>query len=96
MNTPKHPQKRAQPCTRSFAGVAVDLALAIPIIIARPFADTVAHRGMGWMTAAVALPFVCVQLRAVSRNVLGDERLARSACPRGHPPKTAARPSLAR
>jgi hypothetical protein len=52
-------------------------ASAITIIIPRPFVDTVADRGMGWMTAPVALPFVGVQLRAASRNVFGDEGPAR-------------------
>jgi hypothetical protein len=55
----------------------MDFALAITIT--RPFAYTVANRGMGWMTTSVALPFVRVQLRAVSPNVFGDERLARVA-----------------
>ena len=56
----------------------MDFASAITIIISRPFVDTMADRGMGWMTAPVALPFVGVQPRAASRNVFGEEG---TACP---------------
>jgi hypothetical protein len=58
MNTPKHPQKRAQSCTSSFASVAVDLALAITLIIARPLAHAVTDGRMGRMTATIARPFI--------------------------------------
>src|SRR3712207_112841 len=50
---------------------------AIAISIPRPFAYTMADRGMGWMTAPVALPFIGVQPRAASRNVVGDEATTR-------------------
>jgi hypothetical protein len=71
------PQVGTQCCSCPFAGVAMDLALAITIIIPGPFAYTVANRGMRWMTAPVALPFVGVQPRAASRNGFGDEGAAR-------------------
>jgi hypothetical protein len=58
MNTPKYPQKRAPSCTSSFAGVAVDPALAITIIIARPLAHAVTDGRMGRMTTTRALPFI--------------------------------------
>src|SRR5687768_7307928 len=51
-------------------------ASAIAIIIPRPFVYTMADGGMSWMTAAVALPFVGVQPRAASWNIVGDERAA--------------------
>jgi hypothetical protein len=76
MDTPEGPQICPECRTYPLAGVTMHLAAAITIIITRPFVHTVAHRGMDWMTPSVALPFVRVQLRAVSRNVFGDECLA--------------------
>jgi hypothetical protein len=73
MDTPEGPQVRPECRTCPFAGVAMDLAVAIAVIIAGPFMRTVTYRGMGWMTPLVALPFVRVQLRAASWNVFGDE-----------------------
>jgi hypothetical protein len=70
-------QIRPKRCTRPFTGVAVHFPSAISIIIPRPFVDTMANRGMGGMTAPVALPCVGVQLRAASRQVFGDEGTAR-------------------
>src|SRR5262249_15632241 len=64
-------------CARPLTGVAVHFPPAVPIIIPRPFVDTMADRGMGGMTAPVALPFVGIQLRAASRQVFGDEGTAR-------------------
>jgi hypothetical protein len=55
----------------------MNFALAIPLSIPRPCVDTMADRGMGGMTAPVALPFVGVQLRAASWQVFGDEGTAR-------------------
>jgi hypothetical protein len=52
----------------------MDFALAITII-ARLFVYPMANRGMGWVTTVIALPFVRVQLRAVSQRVFGDEHL---------------------
>src|SRR5262245_53363803 len=54
----------------------MNFASAIPIIIPRPFMNTMADRGMGWMTAPVALPFVGVEQSAPPRNVLRDQRPA--------------------
>jgi hypothetical protein len=51
----------------------MDLTSAVPIIIARPFVDAVVDRGMGWMTAPVALPLIGIQPRAASRKVFEDE-----------------------
>jgi hypothetical protein len=76
MNTPKHPQKRAQSCTGSFAGVAVHLASAIAIIIPRPFAYTMADRGMGRMAATIALPLVGIEPRAARWDIGGDQVVA--------------------
>ena len=56
----ERPEVRAERRPCSFAGVAVDLASAIPIIIPCPLVHTVADGGMGRMAAPVALPFVRV------------------------------------
>jgi hypothetical protein len=63
----------AERCSCPFTGVAVDLASAIPIIIASPFVDAVADRGMGWMTPPLALPLIGIQPGAASRKVFDDE-----------------------
>ena len=76
MNTPKHPQERAQACPGSFAGMAVDLALAIAIIIARPRAHAMTDGRMGRMTATRALPFIGIQPCAAHGDVGGDQVMA--------------------
>jgi hypothetical protein len=43
------------------------------IIIACPLPNAVTHRGMGWMAAVIALPFIRVQDRALLRDTLGDQ-----------------------
>jgi hypothetical protein len=92
VNTSESTQVGTQCRTRSLAGVAMHFASAIGIIIPRPFVDAVPDRGMRWMTAAVALPFVGVQPRAASWDIFGDERAARP-CVRvvAHPPALLAR-----
>jgi hypothetical protein len=54
--------------TCSLTGAAMHFASAITIVIPCPFAYTMADRGMGWMTASVALPFVAIQPRAARRK----------------------------
>jgi hypothetical protein len=71
VNTAARPEVRAERRAYSFAGVAVDLALAIPIIIPCPLVHAVADGGVGRMAAPVALPFVRVQGRAVPGEILG-------------------------
>jgi hypothetical protein len=59
-----HPSEGAQigaECRAGpFAGVAVDLASAITIIIPGLLAHPMAHTGVGGMAAVIALPFVGV------------------------------------
>lgn len=76
MNTSEGTQVRTKRGTRSLTSVAMNFASAITIIIPRPFMDTMADRGMGWMTTPVALPFVGVEQGAAPRNVLRDQRRA--------------------
>ena len=73
VDSPEGTQVGPKRRTRSLTGVAMHLTLAITIVIPRPFAYTMADRGMGGMTAPVALPFVGVQQHAASGNVFGDE-----------------------
>jgi hypothetical protein len=77
VDAPERTEVRAERRARSFTGITMDFALAITVIIACPFVDTVADGGMSWMTPPVALPFVGVQPRAVSWNVFIDEAMAR-------------------
>jgi hypothetical protein len=66
--------RRASP----FTAVTMDFALAITVIIPRPFVHPMVDGGMGWMTAPVTLPFVGAQPRVASGNVFSDEGTARS------------------
>jgi hypothetical protein len=70
------PQVGAEYCARCFAGVAIDLALAITMIIPRPFTSTVGHGSMAWMTATIALPLVGIKPLATRRHVVGNEAVA--------------------
>src|SRR6266545_7994062 len=54
----------------------MDLALAITIVVSRPFMHTVANRAMGGMAATIARPFVGIEPRAAGRHVFGDEIVA--------------------
>jgi hypothetical protein len=69
----KGPQIGAERRPCPFAGIAVDLASAITLVIARPFMHAVADSRMGWMTATVALPFIGVAYRARNRDVCRDQ-----------------------
>ena len=66
VETPRATEVRADRRPSPFTGVTADFALAITVIIARPFVYTIADCGMGWMTAPAALPFVGVQPRAAT------------------------------
>jgi hypothetical protein len=78
MNPTEGAQIRSKRRTGPFTGVAVHFASAIPIVIPRPLVDAVAYRGMGRVTAVIALPFICVQDRALQRDILGDQGSART------------------
>jgi hypothetical protein len=69
----KGPQIGAECRTGPFAGITVDFTAAITIVIASPFMPSVAHRGMGRMTATIALPFIGVEYRARNRDVCRDQ-----------------------
>ena len=64
----------------------MDLASAVPIIIAGPFVDPVTDGGMGQMAPMITLPFIGVEDRALPRHILGDEISARApVCVVAHP-----------
>jgi hypothetical protein len=54
----------------------MDLALAITILIPRPFAYPVGNGGMARMAATIALPFVGIEPRAARGHVVGHEGVA--------------------
>jgi hypothetical protein len=66
------PQRGAERRTRPVAGMAVDLASAITLVIARPCTHSVADRRRGRMTATIALPCIGVESRASHRDVCRD------------------------
>ena len=73
MHAPEGSQVRPKGGSRPFAGVAMDLTSAIPILVPRPCAHGVADGRMGQMAATVALPLVGREPRAACRNMFGDE-----------------------
>jgi hypothetical protein len=73
MDAPEYPQVGPERRASSLAGVAVDLAAAIAVIIPRPLVHTVADGGMGWMAPPIALPLIGMELRAASGDVLRNQ-----------------------
>jgi hypothetical protein len=61
VDAPEGPQVGPERRARSLAGVTMDLALAIPVVIPRPFVPTMAHSSMGRMAATIARPFTGIQ-----------------------------------
>jgi hypothetical protein len=78
VDAPAGPEVRAERRASACAGGALDVALALTLILTGPCVDPMATRGRGWMPPAVALPCVGVQPRAGSREGFGEARLARS------------------
>jgi hypothetical protein len=66
------PKRRARP----LAGVAMDLALAVPMIIPRRFAHPMGNSGMAGMAAAITLPFVGLEPCAVRGHVVSHQVVA--------------------
>jgi hypothetical protein len=58
VDTSERTEGRAERRACSFAGVAVDLAWALPLIIPRPRAPAVADGGVSRMAASLAPPCV--------------------------------------
>jgi hypothetical protein len=73
MNTSKGTEvgSTRRPC--ALAGMAMDFALAITIIIPRPFVHTMSNRGMVRMAAAIARPLIGRGPRAADRDVRRDQ-----------------------
>jgi hypothetical protein len=51
----------------------MDLALAVTVVIARPFAHPVDNRGMARMTPAITLPFIDREPRARGGHGVGNQ-----------------------
>src|SRR6266511_2260468 len=75
MNTAEGAQVSTERRTCPFTSIAVDLALAITIIIPRPLVHAVADGRMAPMTAAIALPLIGIKPRAARCNIFGNQRL---------------------
>jgi hypothetical protein len=76
MNTPKDRPVGAERRPCSLAGVAMDFAAAIPLIIPRPLVHAMADGGMCRMAAMRALPCIGVQERAVPWHMLSHQDVA--------------------
>jgi hypothetical protein len=72
VNTLERTEVPAVRCARTLAGVAVDLAAAVTIIIPRPLVNAVADSGTAEMPPVIALPLIGIKPRAVYANVLRD------------------------
>ena len=73
MDAAERPEVGAECGASPFAGVAVDLAVAVPIVVPCPLVHAVADGSVGRIAAPVTLPFVRVEDRAVPRNILGNQ-----------------------
>ena len=76
VDAPEGPQVGPERRPRSLTGITMDLALAITIVIPRPFAHTMGNRGMVRMAVTIALPFVGIEPRATRQHVVGNEGVA--------------------
>src|SRR3712207_5848823 len=73
VNAPKTTQIGPQCRASALAGIAVDLAAAIAIIIPRPLMHTMTDCDMRGMAPPIALPLVGIERRAGSGDVLRDQ-----------------------
>src|SRR5262245_22409616 len=76
MNAPKDTEVGAERRPCSLAGIAVDFAVAIAVLIPCPLVHAMADGGMRRMAATIALPFIGVQDRAVPWHILGNQAVA--------------------
>jgi len=77
MDAPKHSQIGPQRGTGSFTGIAMDLAFAVSIVIARPLICAMADRRMFRNASWIAGRLIGVQHRATSRDILVNQFVAR-------------------
>jgi hypothetical protein len=76
MHASKGPEVRAKPSPSALAGGAMDRALAVTILVPRPFAHPMGTRGLVRMAAAITLPFGGIEQGAAWGHVVGHERVA--------------------
>src|SRR6266542_1911881 len=77
MDPTKHPEIGAPRRACSLARVAMHFANAVFIVIARPFSRTVADSPMGGMASRIAVRLIGVQHRAINRDILVNQFVAR-------------------
>jgi hypothetical protein len=73
VDTPEGTQVGTKRRPRPLTGVAMDLALAVAVVIARPFAHPVGNRGMARMAPSLTLPFIGIEPRAPGGHVVGNK-----------------------
>src|SRR5262245_58965680 len=73
MDTPEGTPVGTKRRTRPLTGVAMDLALAVTVVIARPFAPPVGNRGMARMAPSITLPFIGREPRAPGGHMVGNQ-----------------------
>jgi hypothetical protein len=78
VDTPEDTQGGPEACPRSFTGVAMDLALATPIVIPRPCAHAAGPRGMARMAPTIALPCIGIEGCAAGGHVISHKAVAGS------------------
>jgi hypothetical protein len=86
MNAPKPTQRGSERRTSPLAGIAVNLAAPIAVLISCPFVHAMTDSSMRWMAPPVALPLVGIEPRAVSGDVF------RHQCRAGMPISMVANP----
>jgi hypothetical protein len=86
MNAPKHTQVGAERRASALAGVAVDVAAALAVIIPCPLVHTVGNSGMARMAPPIALPRIGMEPCAARGDVLRDQgRAGAPICMVAHP-----------
>jgi hypothetical protein len=76
VDTPEGPQVGTKRRPRPRTGVAMDPALAVTVVIARPFAHPVGNRGMARMATSITLPCIGIEPCARGGHVVGHEGVA--------------------
>jgi hypothetical protein len=78
VNPSEDTQVGPEACPCSFTSVAMDSAMTIPMVIARPCAHPVGHRGMVRMATSIALPCIGLEECATRGHVISHQVLAGS------------------
>ncbi len=76
MDAPKHAQIGPQRGASPFTGVAMDLAFAVPIVIAGPLTHTMAHGPVPRVASRIAIGLIGIAHRAPHGNVRVNQFVA--------------------